>query len=304
MTEKNHWASQCHSATKQVKLVREVESNDEYEEIRSVRLTPSEVMHVSTLLESRYPKQLYATIDISGKPMKFQLDSGATCNVIHARKLDHIKDLSLTQTEQVLSMYNQSTIKPLGHCWIKMINPKNGKRYKAEFVVIEAECMPLLGSRAIQQMELITVRHENILTLKKSSKQNTASTEWSATSSKPQASAKPPMKLHPVKKERPITKDVLLEEYSDVFEGTGLMAGEYHIDIDSSVKPVVHPPQKVPSFNESRVGERVGKIDRDGSTSLSYVTNPMGLQYGGCKKAEWEITSVLRSQRSQPCNQA
>ena len=268
--KKNHWASQCHSATKEVKLVKKVESrDDEYEEIRSVRLTPSEIMHVNTLVESKYPKQLYATIEISGKPVKFQLDSGATCNVITAQHLNHIEDLSLTQTGQVLSMYNQSTIKPLGHCWIKMVNPKNGKRYKAEFVVVEAECMPLLGSRAIQQMELITVRHENILTVTKSC---SASTERFSISNNPQASAKPSVKLHSVEKRRLITREVLLQEYSDVFEGTGLIAGEYHIDVDSSVKPVVHPPRKFPVSMRAELERELERLTEMGV--LAPVTSP------------------------------
>ena len=97
--------------------------------------------------------------------VKFQLDSGATCNVITTKALDGQENFTLAKTEQVLSMYNQTTVKPLGRCQVKMVNPKNRKRYKVDFVVMESNCMPLLGSRAIQQMGLVTVQHENILTM-------------------------------------------------------------------------------------------------------------------------------------------
>ena len=38
----------------------------------------------------------------------------------------------------------------------------------------------------------------------------------------------------------------LLTEYKDVFEGLGYLPGEYHIVTDEAVKPVIHPPRRVP----------------------------------------------------------
>ena len=69
-------------------------------------------------------------------------------------------------------------------------NEKTGRSHETEFVVLKQECTPLLGSETIQQMSIITVTYENILLLVKSSK--TA-----------------------------LTKDTLIEQYSDVFQGTG-----------------------------------------------------------------------------------
>lgn len=40
-------------------------------------------------------------------------------------------------------------------------------------------------------------------------------------------------------------KDIL-EEYSEVFSGTGCLPDTHHIEIDVTVKPVVHPPRRVP----------------------------------------------------------
>ena len=73
---------------------------------------------------------------------------------------------------------------------LQLKNEKTGRSYETEFVVLKQECTPLLGSETIQQMSLITVTYENILLLVKSSK--TA-----------------------------LTKDTLIEQYSDVFQGTG-----------------------------------------------------------------------------------
>ena len=37
----------------------------------------------------------------------------------------------------------------------------------------------------------------------------------------------------------------IFDEY-DVFGELGCLPGEYHINIDETVKPVVHPPRRVP----------------------------------------------------------
>lgn len=49
------------------------------------------------------------------------------------------------------------------------------------------------------------------------------------------------------------TKSKLLEQYADVFSGVGTIPGEYHIEVDPEVEPVVHPPRPVPVAQRSKV---------------------------------------------------
>ena len=56
--------------------------------------------------------------------MQFQLDSGATCNVITTGTLDNLVDYNLSAIDQMLTMFNKTTVEPLGRCQVKMINPK------------------------------------------------------------------------------------------------------------------------------------------------------------------------------------
>ena len=50
-------------------------------------------------------------------------------------------------------------------------------------------------------------------------------------------------KTHPL----PTTKEYILHEYTDVFNGVGtLPGGPYHIKLKDSYKPVQHPPRSVP----------------------------------------------------------
>ena len=59
-------------------------------------------------------------------------------------------------------MYNKTQVKPLGKIKTEVYNPKNKKHYELEFLVTDQTANPLLGSIAIQKMDLITVNQENI----------------------------------------------------------------------------------------------------------------------------------------------
>ena len=56
-------------------------------------------------------------------------------------------------------------MKPLGITRLKVRNPKTGKKYSIEFVVVLDDLTPLLGARTAQQMELITVLEDHFLSV-------------------------------------------------------------------------------------------------------------------------------------------
>lgn len=70
---------------------------------------------------------LFATMLVNKKSVRFQLDCGASCNVIPANL---IKASHLEPCSQVLVMYNKSTLTPLGKCTLKVINPRNKKTHR------------------------------------------------------------------------------------------------------------------------------------------------------------------------------
>ncbi|XP_044179125.1 uncharacterized protein K02A2.6-like [Acropora millepora] len=201
------------SSQKQVRSFHEVDYADDsqyYEEISTLTTHSGTVFSV----DESYKRKLFATMSINNIDVKFQLDSGATCNVITSEGIQRSHcDAEITQTRKVLSMYSGTTVKPIGHCKVKMTNPKNGRRYLVNFEVLPNSSTPILGSKAIQQMKLIKVLQENI---------GSVQAELAV-----------------------VTKESLLEQYLQVFEGIGCMPGNYHLTIDSSVKPVVHPPRKI-----------------------------------------------------------
>ena len=238
----NHFESMCKSGYKtrpRQQRIRALsdesdDENNDYFEIHTVTLT-----NVNSV-KSRHSRHIFATMNIIGKNKntrmtRFQLDSGATCNIITANVLKELEIKELQKTNQILNMYNNTTLKPIGKCKLKLVNPKNNEKFIAEFVVIkDGTLTPLLGNKAVQAMSLLTINYENI----KAVRQGAPS--------------------------EPLSKEKVLKEFADVFEGTGKLQGKYHLELDENATPIVYPPWKVPVAIKERLRnelERLTKID-------------------------------------------
>jgi hypothetical protein len=57
--------------------------------------------------------------------------------------------------------------------------------------------------------------------------------------------------------------DPLLQEFNDVFEGLGKLEGQHTIVTDPSVKPVVHPPRRLPVALIDQVQEKLDNMVKD-----------------------------------------
>ncbi|VDH97221.1 Hypothetical predicted protein [Mytilus galloprovincialis] len=130
-------------------------------------------------------------------------------------------------------MYNNTTIKPIGTCILKLVNPKNNDKFKAEFVVVkDGTLTPLLGSKAVQAMNLVTVNYENIKAVRQGA-------------------------LF-----KPLSKETVMKEYADIFEGTGKLQGKYHLELDNTANPVVHPPRKVPVAIKEKLKSELERLTK------------------------------------------
>ena len=70
--------------------------------------------------------QLLCAGMLLGKDMvKFQIDSGTGCNIITINLLN--LDTKQENSNSILVIYNQSKLRPMGKCKIKIRNPRNPK---------------------------------------------------------------------------------------------------------------------------------------------------------------------------------
>lgn len=81
--------------------------------------------------------QLFAGMLLGKDLVKFQIDCGASCNIIPLYLLN--PDTKLEETKTVLLMYNKSKLRPLGKCKLKLRNPRNQKLYQLQFEVVDKD---------------------------------------------------------------------------------------------------------------------------------------------------------------------
>ena len=71
-------------------------------------------------------EMIKAEMMVKGKPIAFQLDSGASVNILNEKP---VMGKTLEHSNKTLVMWNGAEVKPLGECRVKMINPKTGQKY-------------------------------------------------------------------------------------------------------------------------------------------------------------------------------
>ena len=91
---------------------------------------------------------------------KFQVDTGATCNVMRLSDLPPGKMLEPVDT--VLTMYNGTKMKAHGKCVLNVRNPKTKQKHRADFVVVNEAANSILGAQLVQKMGLAEVRYDRI----------------------------------------------------------------------------------------------------------------------------------------------
>ena len=117
---------------------------------------------------------------------------------------------------------------------VQVVNPRNGRKYSVEFVLVKGKGKPLLGVRASEQMQLISVVRQNIKTIQ-------SEEPWQ---SKP-----------------PLTTETILKVHADIFRGGGKLEGDLHLEIDPHVPPVQLPTRKVPIAIKEKLKEELDRLE-------------------------------------------
>ena len=142
----------------------------------------------------------------------------------------------------------------LGQNQLIFRNLRNNKKYNAEFMVIDADCTPLLGRKVTEKMKLITVNYENIAAI----------TTQEINKEPEQQKCKLTTAEHlPDKVCTSI--DAVLSQYPSVFDGTlGKLPGIVHFHVDDSVVPVVRGARRVPTSLEQDIRKELSNLVEKG----------------------------------------
>ena len=91
-------------------------------------------IHMINIVHCISDKAIFGKIIVNNKPVKIQIDSGASVNVLPEQ---YVSPADIQTTTTVLQMYNKSVVKPLGESKVKVYNPVNGHTCSVKFVIVQ-----------------------------------------------------------------------------------------------------------------------------------------------------------------------
>lgn len=232
---RNHFAAKCEQRSRpnarprqhgKVYSVQQTAESSDSEYVLGVEDTSEKVFSACA------GKEILAKMLLGEQEVQFQIDSGATVNVLPVK---FAAGLELEAYNKTLKMWNSTVLIPLGKRRMSIRNPTNGKKYSIEFVVVQEDLLPLLGKRVAEQMELITVNYRNFAQVASISSKDTDSCEK------------------------------LLAEYTDVFDREiGTLPGKVHLHVDETVTPVTSATGRIPVASRSQVKAELNRLQKLG----------------------------------------
>ena len=178
--------------------------------------------------------------------IKLKLDCGATCNILplkqYVQAMGKPEDIYLQESSATTTMYNGTVMHPVGKC--KLTCSRSSSKHSLEFQVVDFDVKPILSAETCQKLKFLQV-----LVNDKNDKDEIAQGKMSVNT----------------------TSDIF-QEYVDVFEGIGCRDESYHIEIDPSVKPVIHPPRRVPVALKDPLKKELDRMVEEGI--LTSVNKP------------------------------
>ena len=192
------------------------------------------VESVSAVHTKDSPKKIFANMQLRDETVKFQLDCGATVNILPVDIYQQIyRDPQMTRLQPShtnLVMFNKSEVKPLGRVKVETLNPKNEQCLLTEYTVVPSGHTALLGAETVQQFGLIMVNADKIMSLS----------------------------------DEPPTKQDFVSEFDDIFLGEGKLEGELHLELDRTVSPVSLPVRKFPFAMKEPLKQELDRLVKTG----------------------------------------
>ena len=212
----NHFAVKCRSGKPKNRQVQVVDRYDD-------EVFPTEVAAVS-LDDS----QLVTLKLESGNYLRFQVDTGAQCNVIplelYQKATKDTKLAHVTPLKSQITAYGGATLPVVGHVILRVWCGEF--RCKLDCKLVDhPHIRPILGRKACLGMHLVSYLDNDRIHKTPTGKNA----------------------VFPIEDASPILKDFLIKKYPNVFgDGVGLLEGEYHIRLKEDAVPVQHAPRRVP----------------------------------------------------------
>ena len=157
--KRNHFANKC-DIVNSVENNQSEEDDDEEEDSQSDGQAYG-IQH-NLINAVKTTKSVYAKLQLDDMNIKFQIDSGATTNLIPAK---YVKK-EVKKVPSTLTMWNGARVTPEGQCKLRIHNPKPNKSYIINFTVVKEDFMPIIGKESAEKMNLLTINYHNFIIAK------------------------------------------------------------------------------------------------------------------------------------------
>ena len=192
-------------------------------------------MFIGALQKAHHTKEWQITLSLNGQKTKLKIDTGAQCNVIPKQKYLTVCKAPLLKSTAKLTAFGGHRLLTCGKAIIPCTY--NGNQYMIEFEVIDQSVPCILGLPTTIEMNLIH-------------RVDTFDT-----------------------KETPDHLTTVYDHYKDVFKGLGCISDVlYHININPSCQPIIHPPRRVPIKLRPKIQKELSRMEHLGV--IERVTTP------------------------------
>ena len=219
----NHFAIKC---TKREKKTNQVD--DDTDSVESVDMVKSEQL-VYTIKNTK----IFADMMIrsTAKQVSFQIDTGSSVNILPIKFMP--KDKEIGKTPIILKSWTGNRITPVGSARIVIENPSNSKKYRLAFIIVKEDLTPILGLRASEAMNLVTINNDNF----KEARINEITVQ---------------------------SEEDIVNSFPTVFDdGIGSLPGEQHLVVNQEIKPTVNPVRRVPHSLVNDLKRELNKMEDD-----------------------------------------
>ena len=193
-------------------------------------------MFIGAIQRNQNAKEWQITLTLNNQRLKFKIDTGAQCNVIAKHKYSQLSKMPPRKSTANLMAFGGHKLATCGKATIPCLH--NGKQYDIEFEVLDLDVPSILGLPTSIKLNLI----KRINTVQKQNAQDSNPTKF-------------------------------FKKYKDVFDGLGCISDVlYHINIDPSCQPVIHPPRRVPIKLRPQIQEELKRMEH--LNVIEKVTTP------------------------------
>jgi hypothetical protein len=173
-------------------------------------------------------KAVFATMLVNDVHVYFQVDCGASANIIPYKYVEKEK---ISPCDRTLVMWNGTKVKPLGTCVVRVGNLRNQKKDDVKFLIVKDDLTPLLGLKTSLHVkfEAVAIHKENFI-----------STVF-------------------------CKKTEVVDKHAEVFnDDLGRLPGIVHLEVDPNHKPVVLPARKIPVSVRDQFKVELQRLERLG----------------------------------------